>query len=62
MTCGASARVMHGWTVLVSAFCESELRRRGLSLGCKNQSSRSPGMDRQRVRDVRYPDAGYSTS
>ena len=52
----------HGYTVLVSAFCGNELLRRVVCLRCDNESSRSPGVDRQHARGVRSPDARYTAS
>jgi hypothetical protein len=46
----------HGCTVLVSAFCGNELPRRLAYLWCENESSRSPGADRQHARGARSPD------
>jgi len=55
-------RGAHGCTVLVSAFCGNELPRCVVCLLCDNESSRSPGVDRQHARDVRSPDARYTRS
>lgn len=52
----------HGCTVLVSAFCGNELVRCAVCLRCDNESSRSPGGDRQHARGVRSPDARYTES
>jgi hypothetical protein len=46
----------HGCTMLVSAFCGNELPRRLVCLRCENESSRSPGVDRQHAGGVRSPD------
>ena len=45
--------------MLVSAFCGNELHRRVVCLRCDNESSRSPGGDRQHARGVRSPDQIY---
>jgi hypothetical protein len=50
----------HGCTVLVSAFCGDELPRRVVCLRLDNESSRSPGVDRQHARGMRSPDVRYT--
>ena len=58
--CGAWGA--HGCTVLVSAFCGNELPQHVVCLRCDNESSRSPGGDRQHARGVRSPDARCTAS
>ena len=52
----------HGCTLLGSAFCGNELARRVVCLRCQNESSRSPGVDRQHAGGVRSPDRQSTTS
>src|SRR6266487_3559188 len=51
-----------GAPVLVSAFCGNDLPRRVVCLRLENESSRSPGVDRQHATGVRSPDARHTAS
>jgi hypothetical protein len=55
-------RGAHGYKVLVSAFCPNGLPQRVVCLQCEDESSRSPGVDRQHAGGVRSPDRRTTAS